>query len=245
MALRLVHQTERTAVNLPQRAVRVVVQDPVVGHADADDRLGLLVAIQVPRAVQPLGDWLVIGIAVDLGLLRLEHQLLAVLIPVPDHQRLRTVQLEQQRHVAVAVAVPVGEVDAPERLPRVALQRDGVGRVVIHDRRCVVIVEVGAVRVDAHQHVHVPAVAGDGAGVPDDAGNAPVVPGHIVGVGTAAAAAGRQTQAQQQGQPESKKFFHRFPPYFRMKRVRTPAPPWTVSRRGSAPRRRSGRRCRW
>ena len=211
MPLRLVQHPQGAAVDLLQLAVRLVVQDPVVSHADADDDGGILLALQVPDAVKPLGDRLRVAIAVYQGLLRLEHIALAARIPVPHHQRLRAVQLEQQRHIAVAVAVPVGKVDALERLPRVALQRYGIGRIAVQHLRLVVIVEVGAVRVDAHQHIGVLAAAGDGAAVPDDAGNAPVPARHVAGIVgiAAAAAAGGHGQAQQQCRHQGKKSFHR------------------------------------
>lgn len=146
------------------------------------------------------------------GLLRPEHKSLGFRIPEPHHQHLLTIQLKQHGHVAVAVTVPVGEVDAPELLPRVALQRDGIVHIVVYGIRLVVVAEVGTVRVDAHQHVDIPAVTGDAAAVPDNAGHAPVVAHHIIGVVILVAAGGKR-QRHQQRQYNCKSLFHTSLPF--------------------------------
>ena len=129
--------------------------------------------------------------------LRLEHKCLRLRVPEPHHQHLLSVQLEQHCSIAVAVAVPVGKVDALKRLPRVALQGDGIAHRVVQGLYLVVEIKIGAVRMDAHQHIGVLAAAGDGAAVPDDAGDTPVTAHHIAGVVVLTAAGGKaQTQCQ-------------------------------------------------
>ncbi len=120
------------------------------------------------------GDRLRVAGAVYQGLLRLEAVARSACIPAPHHQRLRAVQLEQQRYIAVAVAVPVGKVDAgtPPTGCTAALWDRPHSRTA--PAKFVVIEKSAPSRVDAHQHIGVLAAAGDGAAVPDDAGNAPV-----------------------------------------------------------------------
>ena len=60
--------------------------------------------------------------------------------------------------------------------------------------------------------------------------------------------AGGKGQAQKQRQRKGQigfQVFHRLLLLFQMNCFNAPAPPWTISHRGSTPNRRSGQRCRW
>ena len=91
-------------------------------------------------------------ILTELRLLRLVHKLLALRVPEPHYQQLIAAVIELHGHIAVAVAVQIGEVNAFENIPHIVPKCDRVFHVAKQYLIFQIVIE-GCIRfVDAHQH---------------------------------------------------------------------------------------------